>query len=258
MLRTSVQLSRCRGRALPHSVAADLAHKGGARLECRVGSVTGIRLLRHVLRLPQLVPWTGQPRRTTGLERLGFYGDTWAAPRVGLPDHATRRAAGPRYAPGRRAAGPRYASGRRAKLRTGTPGCAMRRAAVHAGPTTALPRRWTFGPTDGGRRYIPMDIEAPRPWSLQPDSCTVRWDYAWGSDSGCWSLLHTAGLDNSGRVIRLHLLGPTAIIGAGPAGGGRIKVGQPGMERVEGGDFGGARTGRDLDGGSHGKLTLRS
>jgi len=84
-----------------------------------------------------------------------------------------------------------------------------------------------------------MDIEAPRPWSLQPDSCTVRWDYAWGSDSDCWSLLHTAGPDNSGRVIRLHLLGPTAIIGAGPAGGGRINVGQPGMERVEGGDFGG-------------------
>ena len=70
-----------------------------------------------------------------------------------------------------------------------------------------------------------MDIETLRPWSLQPDSGTVRWDYAWGSDSDCWSLLHTAGPDNSGRVIRLHLLGPTAIIGAGPAGGGRINVG---------------------------------
>ena len=34
-------------------------------------------MLRHVLRLPQQVPWTGQPGRTTGLERLGFYGDTW-------------------------------------------------------------------------------------------------------------------------------------------------------------------------------------
>ncbi len=83
-----------------------------------------------------------------------------------------------------------------------------------------------------------MDIEAQRPWSLQPDSCIVRWDYAWGSDSGCWSLLHTAGPDNSGSFISLHLLGPTAIIGAGPAGGRRINVGQPGMERVEGGDFG--------------------
>jgi hypothetical protein len=72
------------------------------------------------------VPWMGQPRRTTGLERLG--GDTWAALRAGLrgalraglrtalsvgpPNHATRRAAGP---PGRAthwAAGPRNASGR--------------------------------------------------------------------------------------------------------------------------------------------------
>ena len=40
--------------------------------------------MRHVLRLPQQVPWTGQPGRTTGLERLGFYGDTWAALRAGL------------------------------------------------------------------------------------------------------------------------------------------------------------------------------
>jgi hypothetical protein len=91
--------------------------------------------------------WTGQPRRTTGLERLGFYGDTWAAlrvglrtvPRVGPPDHATRRAAGPRYAPGRRAA-----------LRTGLRYASGRRAALHARPTTASPHRWTFGPTDGG------------------------------------------------------------------------------------------------------------
>ena len=54
---------------------------------------------------------------------------------------------------------------------------------------------------------------------------------------GCWSLLRTAGLDNSGSVIRLHLLGPTAIIGTGPAGGGRMNLGQPRMERVEGEDF---------------------
>jgi hypothetical protein len=66
-------------------------------------------LLRHVLRLPQQVPWTGQPRRTTELERLGFYGDTWAAlraglrnaPRVGPPGRATHRAAGPSNASGR-------------------------------------------------------------------------------------------------------------------------------------------------------------
>ena len=81
--------------------------------------------------------------------------------------------------------GPCYAPGRRATLRVGPPGRATRRAALHAGPTTAPPRRWTFGPTDGRRRYIPMDIEDPRPWSLQPDSCTVRWKYAWGLDSVC-------------------------------------------------------------------------
>ena len=34
----------------------------------------------------------------------------------------------------------------------------------------------------------------------------------------CWSLLHTAGQDNSGRVIRLHLPGP-AILGSGPEQG---------------------------------------
>ncbi len=34
-------------------------------------------LLQHVLLLPQQVPWTGQPRHTTGLVLLGFYGDTW-------------------------------------------------------------------------------------------------------------------------------------------------------------------------------------
>ena len=185
------------------------------------------------MRLPQQVPWTGQPRRTTGLERLGFYGDTWAvlraglraslraglrtALRVGPQDHATRRAAGPCYTadrraalrvgpPGRatrRAAGPRYAPGSLAALRAGL------RTAPQARPTTAPPRRWAFGPTDGRHRYIPMDIEDPHTWILQPDSCTIRWD------SVCWSLLHTAGPDNSGLVIRLHLLGPAAILGSG-------------------------------------------
>ncbi len=83
-------------------------------------------------------------------------------PRVGLRGRATHWAAGPRNAQGRLAA-----------LRVGP------RAALHAGPTTASPRRWTFGPKDG-RRYIPMDIDAPRPCSLQQDLCIVRWDYAWG------------------------------------------------------------------------------
>jgi hypothetical protein len=71
-------------------------------------------LLRHVLRLPQQVKWTGpgQLGRTTGLERLGFYGDTWAALRARLRAAGAQRAglrtryraAGPRYAPG---SGPR-------------------------------------------------------------------------------------------------------------------------------------------------------
>ncbi len=138
-------------------------------------------------------------------------------------NRATRLAAGPRCAPGRRQTWPPgratqraawqcYASGSLAVLRVGP------RATLHARPTTAL--RWTFGSTDGGRQYVPMDIEAPRPCSLQPDSCTVRWDYARGSDSDCWSLLHIAGPDNSGGVIRLHLLGPTAILlGSGPCRG---------------------------------------
>jgi hypothetical protein len=149
----------------------------------------------------------------------------------------------------RRAAGPRHALGRLAALRVGPPGRAPPGRAPHrtAGPRCALGRRAALCVGQPGRAACrtnysvtaPLDIEAPRPWSLQPDSCTVRWDCAWGSDSGCWSLLHTAGPDNSGCVIRLHLLGPTSIIGAGPVGGGRINVGQPGMERIEGGDFGG-------------------
>ncbi len=61
-----------------------------------------------------------------------------------------------------------------------------------------------------------MDIEARRPWSLQQDSLTVLWDYAWGSDSDCWSLLHTAGQDNSGSII---LQGPTAILCLGTCWG---------------------------------------
>ncbi len=86
-----------------------------------------------------------------------------------------------------------------------------------------------------------MDIEAPRPWSLQ---ATAGFMYrtlglCLGVGLGLLESTTHRWTGQSGRVIRLHLLGPTAIIGAGPAGGGRINVGQPGMERVEGGDFGG-------------------
>ena len=196
--------------------------------------------MRHVLRLPQQAPWTGQPGRTTGLERLGFYGDTWAALRAGLwaALRAGLRAAlrtGPPGHATRRAAGPCYESGRLAALRVGPPGRATSRAADRAARRTnysaTVPLdlrtngRTTPIHTNGHRGSVPL-----AQWSLQPDLCTVRWDYARGSDSVCWSLLHTAGQDNSGRVIRLHLLGPAAILGSGR---------KPGREEQRGSTRGG-------------------
>ena len=210
--------------------------------------------MRHVLRLPQQVPWTGQPGRTTGLERLGFYGDTWAALRAGLraalraglraalrtgpPGHATRRAAGQCYAPGRRAA-----------LRAGP------LAALHAGPTTAPPCRWTFGPTDGRRRYIPMDIEDPRPWSLQPDSCTVRWDYARGSDS---AMLESTTHRWTGQLGPRHPPAPARTCSHSwlgtRAGAGGATWANPGWNWWKAETTAGrARTGRALDVGVMGK-----
>ena len=47
-----------------------------------------------------------------------------------------------------------------------TTGRAACRTASRAARRT---NRWTFGPAYGRRGYIPMDIEAPRPWSLQPE-----------------------------------------------------------------------------------------
>ena len=166
--------------------------------------------MRHVLRLPQQVPWTGQPGRTTGLERLGFYGDTWAALRAGLraalraglraalrtgpPGHATRRAAGQCYAPGR---GPRRTPDQLQRLRA-------------AGPSDQR--------TDDADTYQwTSRTRAPGVYSR------IHVPYAGTTLGGrtrpCWSLLHTAGQDNSGRVIRLHLLGPAAILGSGPEQG---------------------------------------
>ena len=177
--------------------------------------------MRHVLRLPQQVPWTGQPGRTTGLERLGFYGDTWAALRAGL----------------------------RAALRAGL------RAAPHAGPTTAPPRRWTFGPTDGRRRYIPMDIEDPRPWSLQPDSCTVRWDYARGSDS---AMLESTTHRWTGQLGPRHPPAPARTCShtwlGTQAGAGGATWANPGWNWWKAETTAGrARTGRALDVGVMGK-----
>jgi hypothetical protein len=65
------------------------------------------------------VTLTGQPGRSTGLERLGFFGDTVtrAAPQVGPWT---------------------------ALLQTGP------WAALRAGPTTAPSCRWTFGPVTAG------------------------------------------------------------------------------------------------------------
>jgi hypothetical protein len=68
---------------------------------------TAPSLLSHVYRLPLPVPWTGQAGHSTGLERLGFYGDTLAALRAG-PRAALR--AGPRAA---------IRAGLRAALRAG-------------------------------------------------------------------------------------------------------------------------------------------
>jgi hypothetical protein len=116
-------------------------------------------------------------------------GDTWAAlraglrttPRVGPPGRATRRAA------------------RRAARRTN-----------HS--ATAPLDRTTLIHTNGHRGLAPL---AESTAGLMYRTLELRS----GSASHCWSLLYTAGPDNSGRVIRLHLLGPTAILGSGPCRG---------------------------------------
>jgi hypothetical protein len=126
-------------------------------------------LVARQWRLPRHVSWPSDgPSRTyygpgaAGLLRLHMGSATSKTTRtalcVGPPGHPTRWAAGLRYAPGR------YAPGRRAVLRAGP------RAAPHARSTTSPPHRWIFGPADGRRRYIPIEIEAPRPQSLPADS----------------------------------------------------------------------------------------
>ena len=172
-------------------------------------------VLSHVYRLPLRVPWTGQPGHTTGLERLGFYGDTLAALRAG-PRAALR--AGPRAA---RRAGPRAA------LRAGPQAAQLsdqpqrHRAAGPSGQWTdgADTYQWTSRPRAPGARS----------WSHEPPLLGSD------SDSADWSL-HTAGPDNPDRATRLHLLGPAAI-GSGPGRRRRSGVGQSGMDRAEGGDY---------------------
>jgi len=121
-------------------------------------------VLSHVYRLPLRVPWTGQPGHTTGLERLGFYGDTLAALRAG-PRAALR--AGPRAA---RRAGPQAAQLSDQPQR--------HRAAGPSGQWTdgADTCQWTSRPRAPGARS----------WSHEPPLLGSD------SDSADWSL-HTAG-----------------------------------------------------------------
>jgi hypothetical protein len=132
-------------------------------------------MLRHVFGLPQQVPWTGQQRRTMGLERLGFYGDTWAAQQAGLrialraglrADRATRRAA----------------------LRTG------HRAAGRAARRTDYRVTAPLDLRTNGRR-TPKHTNGHRgPASaLGVYSRIVRWDYARGSDSVYWGTHRSTG-----------------------------------------------------------------
>ena len=164
-------------------------------------------VLSHVYRLPLRVPWTGQPGHTTGLERLGFYGDTLAALRAG-PRAALR--AGPRAA---RRAGPQAAQLSDQPQR--------HRAAGPSGQWTdgADIYQWTSRPRAPGARS-----RSQEPLLQGSDS-----------DSADWSL-HTAGPDNPDRATRLHLFGPAAI-GSGPGRRRRSGVGQSGMDRAEGGDY---------------------
>ena len=178
---------------------------GGGRVAACAGTVSAAPtsppggVLSQVYRLPLRVPWTGQPGHTTGLERLGFYGDTLAALRAG-PRAALR-------------AGPQAAQLSDQPQR--------HRAAGPSGQWTdgADTYQWTSRPRAPGARS----------WSHEPPLLGSD------SDSADWSL-HTAGPDNPDRATRLHLLGPAAI-GSGPGRRRRSGVGQSGMDRAEGGDY---------------------
>ncbi len=164
---------------------------------------------------------------TTGLERLGFYGDTRAALRAG-PRAALR--AGPRAA---RRAGPRAAirAGSRAAIRAGL--WAALRAGQRAAQLSGLPQRGPSGQwTDCADTYQwTSRPRAPGARSRRHEPPLLGLD----SDSANWSL-HTAGPDNPDCATRLHLLGPAAI-GSGPGRRRRSGVGQSGMDRAEGGDY---------------------
>ena len=137
--------------------------------------------------------WTGQPGRTTG-------GSGWASTVIHGPRYEPD--SGPRY---EQDYGPRHAPGR-GPCRT--PDQLQRHPA--AGPSDqrtddADTYQWTSrtrAPGVYSRIHVPYAVTT-----------------LGGRTRPCWSLLHTAGQDNSGRVIRLHLLGPAAILGSGPEQG---------------------------------------
>ncbi len=98
-------------------------------------------VLRHVQGLPLQAPWTGQPGRTAGRERLGFRGDTRATPRAaGGPDAAPPRrwTCGP--ADGRLGSdtGPRYELDRLLRCCTAGP-TRLIHVDGHRGPTALKP-----------------------------------------------------------------------------------------------------------------------
>ena len=175
-------------------------------------------------------------------------------PRVGPQSRATHRTARPRYASGRRAAlrvgpqgratrraaGPRYAPDRRVALRVGPPGRATCRPAGRAARWTNYSATAPLDLRTNGRttKIHTNGQRGPAPLSLE---CTAGFMYrTLGIRSGvCWSLLHTAGPDNLGSVIRhgLHVLGPAAILGPGPKQGreeqrGPTRGGTGGMQRI--------------------------
>jgi hypothetical protein len=195
-------------------------------------------VLRHVLRC--LSKYHG-PRHTTGLERLGFYGDTWTALRAGLwaalraglrttpqvlpQDHATRRAAGPRYAPRHRTA-----------LRTGQPGCATRRAAGRASRRTNYSvtapldlrtneRRMPIH-TNGHRGPVPLESAAGfmhRTRSLGPGGRPAA--RGGGEKPGNERLVRIINTQRMPRRVDLYCSPSPVLLTRRPAPGGRVVVG---------------------------------
>ena len=141
-----------------------------------------------------------------------------ATPRVGPPGHATRRTAGPRYASGRRAA-PRF--GPRAARRTNYSATAPLDLRTN-GRTTQMHTNGHRGPapleSTAGFMYHTLGLRSGvRLGLLDLESTKHHW-------TGQLGPRHRT-------VIRLHLLGPAAILGSRP---------KPGREEQRGPTQGGA------------------